>query len=399
MFTKIKNLKLTIGAALYQSALLGILFNTATVVWSEIERQTGLPTTVYTFNLTLRNLTGIIFGAILSSIFYKSDKKKYLIMNIFVMTLSYAMWTIEPGSIAWYASSTVQGIAFCTASILVPAVINERNVEKPATITGIAMSASGFAGVVFSPLAAFLISRLGWKNEIFIMCLITLIFGLMGVALLFDENDSKVVTRQTKTMKMADSNEFEYGSFIGIVLVLAGCVVTSQETGTIGSIMRSNGYNLEQIAMFNSLLMIGNIGGKLVFGVCCDKLGVFKTILVCYLTTILSVLSFIFMPENYVVMCISSVLLGFVLAIYIVGISASCSAVFGKYRMKRYVGFVVSINSVILMIASFIMSLIVDRTSSFNFYHYICIIACTTSSLASLVFERRINRRKENGRK
>lgn len=177
--------KALIGACLLQCAMLGILVNCTGVFLAQLRMENGIPMTEISAYNTLKGIVGALLSALVTGLFFKRNQKYALIINQTVMCIGYLLMVFQPYGMAWYISAAVVGVSGCLGVVAVPSMLSRVFPQRSGTPTGIAMAFSGIGGAVFNPLTARLIAAAGLRRAMAILCLVDLLFTLVGALLLF----------------------------------------------------------------------------------------------------------------------------------------------------------------------------------------------------------------------
>lgn len=97
------------GASLFQCALLGVLANSTGVLLTQIRMELELSMTEISAYYTIKSVVGALGGAFFAALFFKSDKKRYLLFNIFTLVASYLLLLVGAGNWLWYVAAALSG--------------------------------------------------------------------------------------------------------------------------------------------------------------------------------------------------------------------------------------------------------------------------------------------------
>ncbi len=368
-FTKRQMLVLT-GASLFQCALLGVLANSTGVLLTQIRMELELSMTEISAYYTIKSVVGALGGAFFAALFFKSDKKRYLLFNIFTLVASYLLLLVGAGNWLWYVAAALSGVSFCTATIMVPHVLGQWFPENIGFAIGFAMAFSGVGGAVFNPVASLLIDHFGWKGEILILSAVTVLITIPALGLMFGEKPPLApvparTAEATAPAAPAPAAGHMAVPFILCCLAMLGGTVASAFTQYISIYAQGAGYALAVGATLNSSMQVGNVTGKLIFGIACDKIGIWKTMCLAIACIIAASLCFILVPGCLPLLYVASLLYGFNFALMMISVSRCSVSAYGADGAKRYMGFHTSINSAAGAVVSMSVGLLYDATGSF----------------------------------
>lgn len=380
-----------IGASLFQCALLGTLVNCTGVLLAQIRIEYGFSMTRISAFTSLKGVAGAICGAFCAALFFKHKKALFMTLVTVANVLSFLLLVFGADTWIWYAAAILQGITFSTSAIMVPFILNQWFPVGAGTAIGIAMAFSGLGGVVFNPLTSSLIGSFGWKWAVTVMGIITLLLGLPGVALMFSKplpDQEKKVVRKAENKK-ATSESFPIGTFLLCTLVFMGGSMSMQFVQYVPMYVESIGYSLAVGATLTSVLMVGNVAGKFLFGALCDWLGIWKTIITALATIFVSVVLFMFLPKCLPALYLAALLFGIVYALTMISISQASLAAYGSEGSKKYMGVHTSINSAVMAVFAFSIGLLFDATGSFNPLLLLIMGTCICSIAAAFVLRKK----------
>ena len=362
-----------IGACLAQCALLGILVNCVSVLLAAVQNDLGMAMTQISAYHTLKSLACAASAAFLSALFFRMNKGAFMGLCIGGVVLGHLMLVINPTGLMWWASAVVIGVAYSTCGICVPVVLGQWFPKNAGFATGVALAFSGIGGVLFNPIASKLITAYGWRSAIVIMSIITAAIAIPGVVLAFGKKPpvyeeeapaaAKKVQAQAETA--ADSS-LAKKLFPLCQLALASGTVVVMFYNYISSYATGLGYSLEVGATMASMVMAGNVAGKLIFGAACDKFGVWKSMQVNFLVLVGSMLCFLLLDNFLPALYLASLLLGSVYGINMIAVSRGCVQAYGQEGSKKYIGTHTSLNSALSTGCSFLVGPLYDATGSFS---------------------------------
>lgn len=383
-----RQVRAVIGACLLQCAMLGILANCSGVLFAQIRLDAGITMVrISAFN-TLKGILGAVVAASVTGLFFKLDKRWVLLGNQVLMCLGYLCMTLDPAGPIWYFAAVLVGVSGCLGVIAVPCILDSRFPENPGTVTGFAMAFSGISGAVLNPFSAKLIGLYGLKPTVGILCALDLTAAVLGILLLGREPEQ--VPRAAGKKKQAQTG----GSFAGVTCLLVALVLLG---GSIGFQMATNlsifaqsvGYSLQVGAMLTTMLMLGNVGGKFLYGFLCDRLGVWKATAIGLCGIAIGTVCFLTLYRSIPLLYGGALLFGFIYALSTISISRCCIAAYGEDRYQRYIGIHNSISQAVMAVASMATGVLVDATGSFTWVLLLVLLAQVLSLTAVVLLARR----------
>lgn len=371
-FTKDQILVL-IGACLSQCALLGILVNCVSVLLAAVQNDMGMAMTQISSYHTLKSLATAASAAFLSALFFRMNKGVFMGLCIGGVVLGHLLLVINPTGILWWVSALVIGVSFSTCGICVPVILGQWFPKNAGFATGIALAFSGIGGVLFNPIASKLITAYGWRSAIVIMSIVTAAIAIPGVVLAFGkkppvtEEEAPAAAKQMQQSTRTGVDESLAKKLFPLCqLSLASGTIVVMFYNYISSYATGLGYSLEVGATMASMVMAGNVLGKLIFGAACDKFGVWKSMQVNFLVLVGSMLCFLLLDNMLPALYLASLLLGSVYGINMIAVSRGCVQAYGQEGSKKYIGTHTAINSGLGTACSFLVGPLYDATGSFT---------------------------------
>ena len=338
-----------IGGAIYQCAMVGILFNSSGVLLTQIRLELEFSMTYISMYNIIRSIAGALGASLLVSQFFKADNKGvYMMFVLGMILLGYMILVIGADTWLWYLTPVMICPISSLGVVAVPYILTEWFNDNAGFAIGVTMSSSGIGGAIFSPITAYLIQRFGWKEAIVILSAVSFWLGFVGVAFLFRKSkrqknkefiEKNMIKRKQyfcirhrgnkRKKEKRFEKSFPKGRFlICSISMLGGCFCT-QLVGYVSIYANSIGYSLAIGAILTSCIMGGNIIGKIIFGILSDKVGAWRAMILGVGSVLLGSLGLMLGGKNYVLLCLSAALFGLTYAISSIAISKCSMATYG----------------------------------------------------------------------
>lgn len=387
-----RQLLVLIGASLYQCAQVGILYNCAGVFLAQMRVELGLSMTYISAFHSMRAVISAVGAALVSRLFFRCDKRHFLLLCVLSIMGCYLLMIPGATNWLWYVSAVLLGLPFCTVSFALPFVLTPWFPDSVGTATGIVMAFSGLTGVIFNPITSWLVESFGWQMAIVALSVITLLIALPSLELLFGEEPPR--RELAEKSRSQGGNGEEKGPFPAKLFLL--CALTMVATQFCMSFVQylsmyaqDMGYGLSVGAVMTSVLMAGNIFGKLFFGYACDRFGAWKSMILAAGCVAAASVCFIVLPGCLPVLFLASFFYAMVYAMSMV-LCARCSiTAYGVEGSKRYIGLHTGINNAVSAAGAMCVGLIYDAAGSFTPVLVMGIATCALSCAASLLLERK----------
>ena len=381
-----------LGAALLQLALAGTLLNTIGVLLAQIRTEYGFQLSrITTFNL-IRTLAGALLASAYSAAFFKLGKGKTIMGCIGLIVAGHLLLFFGPDTWVWYLSPVLMSCGSSICIFGIPYALRPWFPEGDGTASGLAMAFSGIGGMVFSPIIAALISSYGWRVSVQIMSLLTLAFGAIGTFLLFSKKLPLSHSEEIRSKNSENDTGFDLGKFLLAAVLFVGNQFAMLLVSYLSIYAQDFGYSLVSGAALTSFVMAGNILGKLVYGVGCDRLGMWKTTFGCYLLVAAGVALMVVMVHVYPILCMGAVMMGFVYAVNTLAVAKCCIAIYGETASSRYVGLHAGVNAGFGTLLSLGIGIFYDYAGTFVPIFLAAAASAAVSSFIAFIMMRRSGR-------
>lgn len=380
-----------LGACLFQCGMIGVLVNCSGVLFTQIRMELGLNMAKISVYNTVKGISGALVAASVTAIFFKSDKRKFLLINQLLLLGSFILLIFDTNDIIWYLSAFLCGFGTCISSVAAPSVLNQWIPENAGSATGIAMAFSGLGGAVCNPLCAKLITLFGWRVTILVLGSLMLLLTVPGIHLMFRlEPETKSAAASAK--KNTETKKLSSGAVVSFVLlsvVLLAGNVGVQFAMNISIYAQSIGYTLAAGASLTTMVMIGNVSGKFLYGYFCDALGAWKATMIIVLTIGSAAGSFLLAQASLPLLHIAALLFGVSYALSMIGLSRCGVAAYGSEGYRSFIGFHSCVNSIVAAACSMLFGMMFDYTQSINPILYVVGIVAIISLCAAMVLSRK----------
>ena len=377
-----------LGASLFQCAMMGILVNSSGVLFAQIRQELGMSMTkVSAFN-TIKGIAGMLSAAYITGLFFKMNKAKFLLCCQSVVVLSFVLLIWGADSWLWYFTAVLNGAALCVSAVAVPYILAQWFPKNAGFAAGVAMACSGISGAICNPMCAKLILSLGWKVTILIMGAITMLITLPGLYLMFRwQPDTE--TESASRNASASSGARQTKTFLLLVVVFLAGGIGVQFSMNMSMYAQSIGYSLAVGASLTTMIMIGNVASKFLYGCMCDALGTWKSTGLVLLCTGASVLCLVFASNLLPLLYGASLIYGCVYALSMIAVTRCAAAAYGETECKRYLGLHTSVNNGVSAAFSLLAGLIYDSAQSFVPVLAVILVVIAMSFVAVLTLARR----------
>lgn len=262
---------------------------------------------------TIMALASMVTGPIAGKLMKKLDIRLYLTIFILCGALSFIGFSIATTLIHFYLFAILMGAGLAGGAMIPTSVLitNWFN-EKRGLCLGIALSGTGFGGVILSPFVNWLITAYGWRSGYSVLGILIIailvplaIFVIKltpaekGLLPLGGSNQSQT-SKQNLLVGTSQGEALKSISFwsLCIAIVVGGVVVNSMLIN-LAPYLSDIGTSAGTAALLLSLGSAMVIVGKLIIGRVFDKVGLFTTV---FIISAGSIISFLFLYKANVLL-------------------------------------------------------------------------------------------------
>lgn len=290
MKLNLKYILVLIGMCGLVATSVGMITNVSGLFFTPIAEEFGILKGSVSLTLTISNIVFAIGGLMAPKVLKESRLKLLLILGTACIAGSTALLGLAPNLIIMYVLNAIRGFAGGVLGfVLITMVINNWFYAKAGLFTSIAMSCSGFAGALFSPIVSLIIESAGWRSGYLFVAAIMVVLNLPAILFL------PALDPKTKNMTPYGYDEMpepalaydepvtsrEVSKTLFVIAILFAFMVSGSTAlpQHFPGIATSFGLDAAQGALMLSVCMLMNSLGKILFGILVDTLGSKKSIL------------------------------------------------------------------------------------------------------------------------
>ncbi len=378
-----------VGACCFQIAFIGLLYQASSTLFAEIRAEYGFPMTrVSTFN-ALRAVCGAALSGVYSALFFRVSKRLTLYLSIVMVTLGYALMTVGPDTWIWYLSSVILSATGPLSVFPIPYIIKSWFPENYGTLSGLVLSGSGIGGMIFTPVITRMCELWGWRTADLIGCAMILLLGGGGITLIFRKpfpqaEPGPVVPKEKRSLS-SGRDPFPIRPFLICLISLLGASLFGQLMIYMNMYGQTYGFTLMQGAFAVSMVSIGNIAGKMVYGIVCDRRGAWSATILNNFCVLTGLILLVFFVRFYPLFLLGGFLIGFTSSLMTLGVSRCSIAAYGEKRSERYVGLHTGIVCALGAAGSWSFGQVFDRFGDFKPVMIVGICLLTVSLACSFL--------------
>ncbi|MBI0580976.1 MFS transporter [Neobacillus cucumis] len=274
-----------------------------------VTKELGFSASQFMLYFTVMALAAMVVGPLAGKLMKKMDVRAYLTLFILISACAFIGFSFSTKLIHFYLFAILMGAglaggAMIPASVLITNWFN----EKRGLCLGIALSGSGFGGVILSPLTNWLITAYGWRSAylvIGILIAVLLIPFAVFVIRLHPADKGLTPLGEAKTSNIPQNKvlagttqgqTFKSISFWALCLaIIVGGVVVNSMLINLAPYFAEIGTSAKTAALILSLGSAMVIVGKLLVGRLFDRLGLITTLLI---ISAGSLVSFLFLMKG-----------------------------------------------------------------------------------------------------
>lgn len=374
---------------LVYSGMVGIILNCIGVLFSAILDDMGFRAGDLSVFHTIRSLSSAIVMTVTVKWFLKYNTRVILAILASLACGGVAMMALFDHLWQWYVAAVLVGVGTSCILVVGPIVLNNWFHKNNGLAIGLTTAASGLTGAIFSPILSGIIEALGWRLAAVIMGLVGFILIVPASALLLEASPDKIGLKPygTKNMRVSISGNRQMvpqpGSCIFVLCVISAIAATNlvNFVNQLPTFALSVGYALEVGAMLTSCCMVGNLAGKLIFGVLVDKIGIYHSDRIYVSVVFCAMLMFLLFNQNEMVLYVAAALFGCCYAVSNMSISLLFLDVYGTQTYGKQLSRAQAINNAIAAFLASAIPYLYDATGSFD----LALICCMTTMILSFV--------------
>lgn len=293
----------------------GLLTNTAGLFFTPAAQELHLERGTVALTLTVSNLLYAFGGVMVNRVITERNFRFCAVVFTGMLAGATVLMGSADNIVVLCLASAVRGFAggmlgFVLATMILNAWFEKNN----GLATSIAMSTSGIAGALFSPLISSLITQYGWRMGYVFTGLLMVVMNLPVIFLLPSlrpqtEKTQSCIEEQRVIMNDEQPLKINRTLFVMVFLfAFLGCAVTALPQH-FPAIALSYGMNEVAGALMLSACMLANTFGKIIMGFLSDHIGSEKSILL-YAFGMMAGLILLLVVRNMAALLISAVLIG-----------------------------------------------------------------------------------------
>ena len=374
----LRYLLVLICCCLMAASSVGVFTNSVGVFYTTVSADLGVGRGAFALHATLCALTMGFLCPLAAKVLKKAPSRILILGGSILSAGTTALMALASNVWTLYILGILRGIGMTMFSLMpVTTFINNWFHEKHGMAVGIALSFSGLAGAIFSPLFSSLIGTAGWRASFIWMAAIGFVLTIPAILIMHYRPEEVGLLpfgmKEKSAAAVSDKASSVPAAKIYIPALVVLSLMTVLHTSVTGiaqhfpGMSEWMGYAPAVGAAMVSAGMIGNIVSKLIIGTLSDKIGPFKASMCMITINALSLLGLLLLGGKAEwIMYTIAFFYGSVYAVGAVGIPVLTRKLFGTHNYSSAYSVITIFTSVGSASALTIIGLIYDLTGGYT---------------------------------
>lgn len=383
---------IVVGSCFLNFAGIGIIMNTMGVFIKPVAESLGFTRGGFTLYFTIAALAMMVMAPVMGKLLERYDIRLIMTICTTMMAASFALFSQCRTLTQFYIVAVFLGIGSAGSHIIpVSLMITNWFIDKRGLAMGIVFAATGVGGLIFNPLANWIIMNYSWQATYLTFGLIIGIFSIPTAIFIVRAKpaDKKLLPlggetalamqSQLEQGELTATQAFRSGAFWLLALIILLIAVANM--GVLHHIvpyLTDMGFSSTTATALMSLHMGMLVFGKVLAGGLADRLGLLKSYLLLMAGLMVSI-ALLYGSQLMWVAVIFSVLFGFSIAVRTVLPPLMTARVLGQKHFAVIYGFLNIFTTLGTAVGVPLSGFIYDATKSyylaFALYILLCLIA------------------------
>jgi MFS family permease len=383
---------IVVGSFLLNFAGIGIIMNSMGVFIKPVSESLGFTRGGFTLYFTIAALSMMVMAPVMGKLLERYDIRFIMTVCTTMMAASFALFSQCRTLTQFYILAFFLGIGSAGSHIIpVSMMITNWFIDKRGLAMGIVFAATGVGGLIFNPLANWIIMHYSWQaaywtfgliigvlsipTAIFIVCAKPADKGLLPYG------GEEALTRQTLAEQggLTATQALRNRAFwLLAVIILLIAIANMGVLHHIIPYLTDLGFSSTTAATLMSLHMTMLIFGKILAGGLADRLGLLKSYLVCMAGLMVSI-ALLYGAQLMWVAIVFNIMFGFSIAVRTVLPPLMTARVLGQKHFGVIYGFLNIFTTLGTAVGVPLSGFIYDWTKSYHLafalYIFLCLIA------------------------
>ena len=393
---------IVVGSFFLNFAGIGIIMNSMGIFIKPVSESLGFTRGGFTLYFTIAALSMMVMAPVMGKLLERYDIRLIMAICTTMMSVSFALFSQCRTLMQFYILALFLGIGSAGSHIIpVSMMITNWFVEKRGLAMGIVFAATGVGGLIFNPLADWIILHYSWQAAY-------LTFGLV-IGILSIPTAIFIVRA-----KPADKSLLPYGSeealkqqslddkggltatealrssafWLLAVIILLIAIANMGVLHHIVPYLTDMGFSSTTAATLMSLHMTMLIFGKILVGGLADRIGLMKSYVLCMIGLIISI-ALLYGSQLMWVAIVFNILFGFSIAVRTVLPPLMTARVLGQKQFAVIYGFLNIFTTLGTAVGVPLSGFIYDATKSYHMAFALYIVLCFIATAAGIAVLKR----------
>jgi MFS family permease len=387
------------GAFFLNFAGIGILMNSMGVFLKPVTESLGFTRGGFTLYFTIAALSMMVMAPIVGKLLERYDIRIIMTLCTTMMAASFTLFSQCRTLPQFYIAAVFLGIGSAGSHIIpVSMMITNWFIDKRGLAMGIVFSATGIGGLIFNPLANWIIVHHNWQMAYIVLGLVIAAASIPTAAVVVRARPSdkgllpyggeEALSRQSSAEQTGHSatQAFRTASFWLLAIIILFIAVANM--GVLHHIvpyLTDLGFSSDTAANLMSLHMGMLVIGKILVGALADRMGLLRTYLLCVIGLMVSI-ALLYGARFLWVAVAFNVLFGLAIAVRTVLPPLMTAVCLGQKHFAVIYGFLNIFTTLGSAVGVPLSGFIHDWTKSYHLafaiYIGLCVVAAAAGALA-----------------
>ena len=389
---------IVVGAFFLNFAGIGIIMNSMGVFIKPVSESLGFTRGGFTLYFTIAALAMMVMAPVMGKLLERYDIRIIMTISTAMMAASFALFSQCRTLTQFYILALFLGIGSAGSHIIpVSMMITNWFIDKRGLAMGIVFAATGVGGLIFNPLANWIIMHHSWQAAYLVFGLIIGVFSIPTAIFIVRAKPSDkgllpyggeaAVARQSLSEQgglTATEALRDRAFWLLAVIILLVAIANMGVLHHIVPYLTDIGYSSTTATALMSLHMAMLIFGKVLTGSLADRLGLLKSYLVCMMGLVIAIV-LLYGAQLMWVAVVFSVLFGFSIAVRTVLPPLMTARVLGQKHFAVIYGFLNIFTTLGTAVGVPLSGFIYDWTKSYSLAFALYIGLCLIAAAAGIL--------------
>jgi len=397
---------IVVGSFFLNFAGIGIIMNSMGVFIKPVSESLGFTRGGFTLYFTVAALAMMVMAPVMGKLLERYNIRLIMTVCTTMMAASFALFSQCRTLTQFYVLALFLGIGSAGSHIIpVSMMITNWFIDKRGLAMGIVFAATGVGGLIFNPLANWIIMHYSWQATYLTFGIIIGILSIPTALFIVSAKPAdKGLLPYGGEKAVAQQSQDEQGgvtatqAFRGSAFWLLAAVILLIAIANMGVLhhivpyLTDIGFSSTTAATLMSLHMTMLIFGKVLVGGLADRLGLLKSYLLCMVGLMVSI-ALLYGSQLLWVAIAFNVLFGFSIAVRTVLPPLMTARVLGQKHFAVIYGFLNIFTTLGTAVGVPLSGFIYDWTKSYHMAFALYIVLCVIAAVAGIAVMARVKKR------